>query len=46
VPDPGAGPTCDTAGVIMPITSIIASIQTTEALKLPLDAATGFTARC
>lgn len=34
VPDPGAGPTCDTAGVIMPITSIIASIQTTEALKL------------
>ena len=34
VPDPGAGPTCDTAGVIMPITSIIASIQSAEALKL------------
>ncbi|HWN98069.1 MAG TPA: ThiF family adenylyltransferase [Blastocatellia bacterium] len=34
VPDPGSGPTCDTAGVIMPITSIIASIQSAEALKL------------
>ena len=34
VPDPGAGPTCDTAGVIMPITSIIASVQSAEALKL------------
>lgn len=34
VPDPGSGPTCDTAGVIMPITSIIASIQSLEALKL------------
>ncbi|HTG13973.1 MAG TPA: ThiF family adenylyltransferase [Blastocatellia bacterium] len=34
VPDAGSGPTCDTAGVIMPITSIIASIQSAEALKL------------
>lgn len=33
-PEPGDGPTCDTAGVIMPITSIIASIQSAEALKL------------
>ena len=37
VPDPGSGPTCDTAGVIMPITSIIASIQSAEALKLLTD---------
>jgi molybdopterin-synthase adenylyltransferase len=34
MPEPGAGPTCDTAGVIMPIVSTIASIQATEALKL------------
>ena len=34
VPEPGSGPTCDTAGVIMPIISIIASIQSAEALKL------------
>lgn len=34
VPEPGSGPTCDTTGVIMPITSIIASIQSLEALKL------------
>jgi adenylyltransferase/sulfurtransferase len=34
MPEPGSGPTCDTAGVIMPIISIIGSIQTTEALKL------------
>jgi molybdopterin/thiamine biosynthesis adenylyltransferase len=33
-PEPGSGPTCDTAGVIMPIISIIGSIQATEALKL------------
>jgi adenylyltransferase/sulfurtransferase len=33
-PEPGTGPTCDTAGVIMPIISIIGSIQATEALKL------------
>ena len=34
VPEPGSGPTCDTAGVIMPIVTIIASIQAAEALKL------------
>lgn len=33
-PEPGAGPTCDTAGVIMPIVTTIASIQSAEALKL------------
>jgi molybdopterin-synthase adenylyltransferase len=34
MPDPGSGPTCDTAGVIMPIVTTIASIQSAEALKL------------
>jgi adenylyltransferase/sulfurtransferase len=34
LPDPGLGPTCDTAGVIMPIVTAIASIQAAEALKL------------
>lgn len=34
VPEPGSGPTCDTAGVIMPIISIIGSIQAAEAMKL------------
>ncbi len=34
LPEPGSGETCDTAGVIMPIISIIASIQSAEALKL------------
>jgi molybdopterin-synthase adenylyltransferase len=34
LPAPGSSPTCDTAGVIAPITHIIASIQTAEALKL------------
>jgi adenylyltransferase/sulfurtransferase len=34
MPEPGSGPTCDTAGVIMPIVTTIASIQTAEALKL------------
>ena len=34
LPEPGTGPTCDTAGVIMPIVTAIASIQVTEALKL------------
>jgi len=34
MPEPGSGPTCDTAGVIMPIVTAIASIQTAEALKL------------
>jgi molybdopterin/thiamine biosynthesis adenylyltransferase len=34
MPDPGSGPTCDTAGVIMPIVTMIASIQAAEAMKL------------
>jgi len=34
LPEPGSGPTCDTAGVIMPIVTTIASIQAAEALKL------------
>lgn len=34
MPEAGSGPTCDTAGVIMPIVTAIASIQTAEALKL------------
>ena len=34
LPEPASGPTCDTAGVIMPIVTTIASIQAAEALKL------------
>jgi adenylyltransferase/sulfurtransferase len=34
MPEPGSYPTCNTAGVISPITGIIASHQTAEALKL------------
>jgi molybdopterin-synthase adenylyltransferase len=34
MPDPASGPTCDTAGVIMPIISVIGSIQSAEAMKL------------
>lgn len=34
MPEPGSGPTCDTAGVVMPIISIIASLQAAEALKI------------
>lgn len=34
MPEPGSGPTCDTAGVIMPIVTTIASIQSAEAMKL------------
>lgn len=34
MPEAGSGPTCDTAGVIMPIVTAIASIQSAEALKL------------
>lgn len=37
LPEPGSGPTCDTAGVIMPIITTIASIQAAEALKLLTD---------
>ena len=33
-PDAGSAPTCDTAGVIMPIISSISSVQVTEAIKL------------
>jgi molybdopterin/thiamine biosynthesis adenylyltransferase len=33
-PPAGSAPTCDTAGVIMPIISIVAAVQVTEALKL------------
>jgi adenylyltransferase/sulfurtransferase len=34
IPAAGSAPTCDTAGVIMPIISIVAAVQVTEALKL------------
>jgi molybdopterin/thiamine biosynthesis adenylyltransferase len=34
IPDAGSSPTCDTAGVIMPIISSISSIQVSEAIKL------------
>ena len=34
MPDAGSSPTCDTAGVIMPIITSIASIQVAEAIKL------------
>jgi len=37
LPDPGSGPTCDTAGVILPIIAVIASIQCAEAMKLLID---------
>ena len=33
LPAPGTSPTCETAGVIAPITHIIASIQVAEAMK-------------
>ena len=34
VPAAGSAPTCDTAGVIMPVISIVAAVQVAEALKL------------
>lgn len=34
MPDAGSSPTCDTAGVIMPIITSISAIQITEALKI------------
>jgi len=34
MPDAGGTPTCDTAGVIMPIISSVCSVQATEAIKL------------
>ncbi|HEX8352654.1 MAG TPA: ThiF family adenylyltransferase [Pyrinomonadaceae bacterium] len=33
-PAAGSAPTCDTAGVIMPIISVVAAVQVAEALKL------------
>ncbi len=33
-PAPGAGPTCDTAGVVAPIVHVIAGVQAAEALKV------------
>jgi adenylyltransferase/sulfurtransferase len=33
-PPAASAPTCDTAGVIMPIISVVAAVQTSEALKL------------
>ena len=37
-PPAATAPTCDTAGVIMPIISVVASVQVTEAIKLLVDA--------
>jgi molybdopterin-synthase adenylyltransferase len=34
MPNAGSAPTCDTAGVIMPIIQSVSAIQTTEALKI------------
>ncbi len=34
MPDSGSSPTCDTAGVIMPIIATVAAIQVAEALKI------------
>ncbi|GBC82528.1 putative adenylyltransferase/sulfurtransferase MoeZ [bacterium HR10] len=34
IPPPGSSPTCDTAGIILPIVLFIASIQVTEAIKV------------
>jgi len=34
LPPAGSAPTCDTNGVIMPIISVVAAVQVTEALKL------------
>src|SRR5262245_33197223 len=34
VPAPGTSPTCDTAGVILPIVATIAAHQVAEALKI------------
>jgi adenylyltransferase/sulfurtransferase len=37
LPAPGSSPTCDSEGVIAPITHIIASIQVAEAIKLMVE---------
>ncbi len=34
MPDAGSAPTCDTAGVIMPIIATVAAVQVAEALKI------------
>lgn len=34
MPDAGSAPTCDTAGVIMPIIATVAAVQVAEAIKL------------
>ncbi len=34
MPDAGSGPTCETAGVIMPIIATVAAVQVAEALKI------------
>ena len=34
VPDAGSSPTCDTAGVIMPIISTVSAVQVAEAIKI------------
>lgn len=34
VPDAGSSPTCDTAGVIMPIITTVSAVQVTEAVKI------------
>lgn len=34
MPDAGSAPTCDTAGVIMPIIATVSAVQVTEALKI------------
>jgi molybdopterin/thiamine biosynthesis adenylyltransferase len=34
IPAAGSAPTCDTAGVIMPIIAVVAAMQTAEALKI------------
>lgn len=38
LPSPGSTPTCDTAGVIGPITHLVASLQASEALKVLVGA--------
>src|SRR5688572_18028516 len=34
IPDAGSSPTCDTAGVIMPIIATVSAVQVTEAIKI------------
>jgi adenylyltransferase/sulfurtransferase len=37
MPDAGSSPTCDTAGVIMPVISTVSAVQVTEAIKILVD---------